>query len=358
MNALRSHRFRNQAYALLCLIVLLMPVRSGAATPGTKGVVLKLGTVAPNGSSVHKILLNMGAKWSKVLNGAELRIYPGAIAGGEADMVRKMKIGQLDAAGITANGLADIDPAVQSLQGVPMLFRSLDEVDYITEKLRPQLDQRLREKGFVALFWLDVGWVRFFSKAPVQRPDDLKKTKLFTWAGDTQTFDIYKSAGFHPVALETNDILPMLRTGMITAVPYPPFFALTSQTFTVAPNMLDLDWAPLVGALVVTERSWNKLPPAAQGEMAKIALEAGLEMKAENRRESDAAVEAMKKRGLHVYQPTPEEEKDWRRVAEISYPRIRGGVVPADFFDEVQHLLAAYRAGHPQTGPAPSPKLP
>lgn len=125
MNALRSHRFRNQAYALLCLIVLLMPVRSGAATPGTERVVLKLGTVAPNGSSVHKIFLNMGAKWAKVPNGAELRIYPGAIAGGEADMVRKMKIGQLDAAGITANGLADIDPAVQSLQGIPMLFRSL-----------------------------------------------------------------------------------------------------------------------------------------------------------------------------------------------------------------------------------------
>jgi len=358
MIAFRSHRFRNMGSTLLGLIALLMPVRSGAATHETKGVVLRLGTVAPNGSSVHKILLNMGAKWSRVPNGANLRIYPGAIAGGEADMVRKMKIGELDAAAITANGLAAIDPAVQSLQGVPMLFRSLDEVDYVTDQLRPQLDQRLREKGFVALFWLDVGWVRFFSKTAVQRPDDLKRAKLFTWAGDTQTFDVYKSAGFHPVALETNDILPMLRTGMINAVPYPPFFALTSQTFTVAKNMLDLDWAPLVGALVVTERSWNKLSPAAQAEMAKIAQEAGREMKAENRAESDAAVEAMKKRGLHVYRPTPEEEKDWRRVAETSYPRIRGSVVPADFFDQVQRLLAGYRASHPQTSIATTPKLP
>jgi TRAP-type transport system periplasmic protein len=340
MNALC--RLRIWVFAAAAVV---MPYASQAASAQP---VLKLGTVAPSGSSFHKILQKMGASWSAVPGGATLRIYPGGIAGGEADMVSKMKVGQLDAALITANGLADIDPAVQSLQGVPMLFRSLEEVDYITLKLRPKLDQRLREKGFVALFWLDAGWVRFFSKTPVQSPDDLRKTKLFTWAGDTHVFDIYKSAGFHPVALETNDILPMLRTGMITAVPSPPYGALTSQAFTVAPNMLDLDWAPLVGALVVTERSWNKLSPAAQAEMAKIAYETGLQMKAENRAEANAAVDAMRKRGLHVYRPTPEEEKDWRKLAESSYPRIRGGLIPADFFDEVQRLLATYRTSHPE----------
>jgi TRAP-type C4-dicarboxylate transport system substrate-binding protein len=345
MNALRS--------SLFAAIALMTPYAAQAASLEPNQQVIKLGTVAPNGSSFHKILQKMGARWSAVPGGASLRIYPGGIAGGEADMVNKMKFGQLDAALVTANGLADIDPAVQSLQGVPMLFHSLEEVDYITGQLRPKLDQRLRQKGFVALVWLDAGWVRFFSKNPVQRPDDLRKTKVFTWAGDTHVFDIYKSAGFHPVALETNDILPMLRTGMITAVPYPPYGALATQAFTVAPNMLDLDWAPLVGALVVTERAWNRLSPAAQTEMAKIALEAGLQMKADNRAQSNASVEAMVKRGLHVYRPTADEQRDWRRLAETSYPRIRGGLVPADFFDEVQRLLATYRAGHPETIASP-----
>ena len=335
---------------LILLLVLastfLVPARSFPATPAGR-VVLKLGTVAPTGSSLHRIVQNMGTKWLTVPGGAEVRIFAGGIAGGEAAEISKMKIGQLDAALITANGLADIDPAVQALQGIPMLFRSLDEVDYVAEKMRPQLDQRLRERGFVALFWVQGGWVRYFSKTPAHTPDAMKQEKLFTWAGDTQTFDIIKAAGFHPVALETNDILPMLRTGMITAAPSLPFVALTSQTFTVAPNMLEIDWAPLVGALVVTQRAWNKFTPAAQAEMARIAFAAGVQMTKENRAESDAAVEAMKKRGLKVYRPNAVEEKEWRKVAESCYPRIRGGVVPPEFFDEVQRLVAGYRAAHP-----------
>jgi len=346
---------RLRALAVLFALNLTLPALFAAAPAGR--TVLKLGTVAPTGSSLHRIIQEMGTTWATIPGGAELRIFAGGIAGGESAMISKMKIGQLDAALITANGLADIDPAVQALQGIPMLFKSLDEIDYVAEQLRPKLDQRLREKGFVALFWVQGSWVRYFSKTPVHTPGDLKQTKLFTWAGDTQTFDIIKSAGFHPVALETNDILPMLRTGMITAVPSLPFVALTSQTFTAAPYMLEIDWAPLVGALVVTERAWNKLTPAAQTEMAKVAYATGIRMTRENRIESDAAVEAMKKRGLKIYRPSAEEENDWRRVAESSYPRIRGTVVPAAFFDEVQRLVAGYRTSHPAKIQATAPKV-
>jgi TRAP-type C4-dicarboxylate transport system substrate-binding protein len=332
----------------LCLAVLaaLSFSHCVAAYAADAPITIKLGTLAPNGTSFHKILLAMGERWSAVPGGAALRVYPGGIAGGEADMVMKMKIGQLDAALISANGLADIDRAAQALQTIPMVYRSLDEVDYVTAKLRPQLDKKMRDKGFVVLAWLDAGWVRFFSKKPIEHPAQLKQAKLFTWSGDVAVFDIYKSAGFHPVALETNDILPMLRTGMIEAVPTPPYVALTTQTFAAAPNMLDVDWAPLVGALVVTARAWDKLPPAAQAAMARAAADAGAQMKAQNRAESDAAVAAMQKRGLRVYRPTPEVEAEWRAVAEASYPQIRGRAVPPELFDEVRRLLADYRAAH------------
>ncbi len=69
------------------------------------------------------------------------------------------------------------------------------------------------------LFWGDAGWVRFFSKEPVLHPADLKKLKLFVWAGDNQQVDIMKALGYQPVPLETGDILPGLQTGLIDAVP-------------------------------------------------------------------------------------------------------------------------------------------
>jgi TRAP-type C4-dicarboxylate transport system, periplasmic component len=116
---------------------------------------VKLGTLAPKDSSFHRILIDMGSQWST--QGVELKIYAGGARGGESEMVSHMRNGALDAGLLTAVGLSDIDPSVQALQSIPMFFRSLAEVDYVGEKLRPRLEKRLREKGFVVLFWADAG---------------------------------------------------------------------------------------------------------------------------------------------------------------------------------------------------------
>lgn len=302
---------------------------------------IKLGTVAPKDSSFHKILLKMGTAWAA--QNVELKIYPGGVRGGEAEMVRQMRNGVLDAGLLTAVGLSDIDPSVEALQSIPMMFQSLEEVDYVGEHLRPRLEQQLREKGFVVLFWADTGWVRFFSKSRVLHPDDLRKAKLFTWAGDEVSVQAYKAAGFRPVALETNDILPSLQTGMIDAVPLPPYVALTTQVFKHAPNMLDLDWAPLVGALVITEKSWNRLTPDQQRQLARVAAETGRAMKTRNRLESDVAVEEMRKRGLRVTAVPPAVKAEWREVAERGYGSLRGRKIPAPLFDEVVRHVTIYR---------------
>lgn len=319
---------------LIAAVAVAVPM---SAAPQT----LRLGTVAPKDSSFHKILIDMAKQWRT--QGVELKVYAGGTRGGEAEMVRLMRNGVLDAGLLTAAGLSDIDKSVEALQSVPMLFRSLDEVDYVGEKLRPRLEKRLRAEGFVVLFWADAGWVRFFSKHPVVHPDDLRKAKLFTWAGDISAVDIYRSAGFKPVALETNDILPSLQTGMIDAVPMPPYVALTTQVFRDAPYMLQLDWAPLVGALVVTEKKWNQLAPDVQRELARAAAAAGRQMKERNRFESNDAVVQMQKRGLKVTTVTPTVVAEWRKTVEEKHGRFRGGQVPAELFDEVVRLLDEYR---------------
>jgi len=241
--------------------------------------------------------------------------------------------------------MAEIDDSVTALQTMPLVYRSLDEVDYVREKLRPKLEQRIAANGFVVLFLADAGWVKFFSRKPVVMPGDLKKQKLFAWAGDNKALDIMKAAGYQPVSLETADILPGLQTGLIDALPSPPFFALAGQFYGPAPHMLDMNWAPLLGACVVTKRTWDTIPPETQAAMRAAAETAGNEIRAQARREMTEAVEAMRKRGLIVHGLTPEAEVAWRNLAESIYPKIRGSLVPADMFDEVQQLLKEYRAG-------------
>src|SRR5262245_53207057 len=84
-----------------------------AAGPAHAGKVkVKLGTLAPDGSAWHNLLKELAEKWKTESNGdVDLKIYPGGVAGNESDMVRKMRVGQLQAAAITIIGIHDIDPA-------------------------------------------------------------------------------------------------------------------------------------------------------------------------------------------------------------------------------------------------------
>jgi TRAP-type transport system periplasmic protein len=287
----------------------------------------------------------MAEKWRQAPGGGvALTIYTDGVLGGEADMVRRMRIGQLHAALITGVGLADIDDSVTALQTMPLVFDTLDEVDYVREKLRPKLEKKLEEKGVVMLCWVDAGWVRYFTRRPAIMPDELRKQKIFTWAGDSKLLDIMKVLGYQPVPLETADMLPGLQTGLIDAVPAPPFFALAGQFYGPAPNMIELNWAPLVGGVAVTKKFWDTVPVNVQKALREAATKAGDEIRVQARKEMDESVEAMKKRGLKVQTLTPEAKAAWRKLADDVYPRIRGKIVPADLFDEVQQLLKDYRA--------------
>lgn len=308
---------------------------------------LRIGTLVPKNSLYHRQLLEMGEAWRKAQGGGKYLVFPDGSQGGEADMVRRMRIGQLQGGLLSVVGLREIEPGIAALQNMPLMFRSWDEVDYVREKMRRAMEQRFLEKGFVVLAWGDAGWVRFFSKKPAFKPDDFKGMKFFAWGSESEQQEIMKSLGYTSVPLETGDILPAIQTGMIDAVPSTPYFALATQIYGTAQNMLDLNWAPIVGALVVTKKAWDEMSPAGQQALREAGARAGTQIRAKARQEVDQAVDAMKKRGLTVNTPTPEQMKAWNALADNLYPRIRGKLVPAATFDEVMAHLKAYRSGKP-----------
>jgi TRAP-type C4-dicarboxylate transport system substrate-binding protein len=323
---------------LLASAALLSPAQAA-------DVSLRVGTLAPKNSLYHRQLLEVGEGWRTAQGaGAKYVVYADGSQGGEAEMARRMRIGQLQGALLSVVGLREIEPSITALQNLPLLFRSWDELDYVREKMRPAMEKKFLDKGFVVLGWGDAGWVRFFSKDAAVRPDDYKRMKFFAWGSEQEQQAIMKSLGYTPVPLETADILPSIQTGMINVVPSTPYFALASQIYNTAPHMLEINWAPIVGALVVTSKAWDAMTPEAQQALRAAGDKAGLQMRGQARREVDEAVDAMKKRGLIVHTPDAAEMKEWNVLAEALYPRIRGSMVPADTFDEVFRHVKAYRA--------------
>lgn len=309
----------------------------------TTGTTLRIATVAPAGSSFHKHLVALGAEWHKGPGSPRMDIYPGT-QGGEPQIVRRLRVGQIQGAMLTAIGLAEIDRSVTALQYMPMMFRDWAEVDAARESVRADLESRMAAAGYVVLFWGDAGWVRYFSSTPVRRPADLRPLRVYASTGDQSSVQML-NAYYKPVVLDPDKLLLGLRNGMLDAVPLPAFLANFTQVPSYAPYMLDLNWAPIVGALVVTKKSWDALDPATRDWLRSTSQRAGQTIRAASRGEDDAAIAAMReKQGLKVVTPTAAELEEWRITVSAAYPEIRGHIVPAATYDAVLQALTKHRA--------------
>ncbi len=343
-------RLRSFKIAIIGILVLgIMPVLEPAGIAwAADTITIRLGTLAPSGSSFHTAIVEMGQKWRDLSGGKiKLVIYPDGTQGGEATMVQSMRAGVLQSGMLTVVGLSKIDDSVGGLSFLPLNYQSWQEYDYVVDKMSPRLEKLLLDKGFVALFWADAGWLRYFSKTPATRPDDFKKLKIFTWAGNAYQVDLMRAMGYQPVPSETSEILTGLRTDLFNAIPLPPSQASLGQVYTVARYMLDLKWTILSGGTVIRKDTWDKIPPDIQKQLRIAATEAGARIRASDRKEDSEWIVAMKKKGLTVEPVTPQVEQEWRNLVKSIYPQIRGHMVPADIFDEVLRLVAEYRAKGP-----------
>lgn len=315
-----------------------------AAQAAPRPVRINLGTLAPRGTSYHQALQQMGEAWRAATDGSvRLVIYTDGSQGSEADMVRLMRVGTLQAGLLTVLGLSTIEPAVTGLQNMPLVFRDLDEFDHVLAIMRPGLEQRLREHGFETLFWVDSGWIHFFSTSEAITPADFTKHKLLV-VSDPKQVEIMRAIGQNPLSLESTDIAAALQTGMITALTVPPILALSTQMDRKANHMLRLNYAPLLGAAVVTTATWERIPPDRREAVREAARVAGEAIRERSRKESADAITAMVARGLIVHEVTPEAMAEWERTVSGVYPRIRGNMVPAEVFDEVMRHVSEYRA--------------
>ncbi len=306
-------------------------------------VIVKLGTVVPDGSVWHKVLRQLGADWKRDTAGrVTLQVYPGGTQGTESAMLKRMNFNQLQAASLSVIGLAEIDDAF-NVFAIPMFYESYDEVNHVLAKLTPALDQRLEAKKFTRLNWGHGGWVQVFSKTPVKSVADAKSLKLFTSAGDDRMVQWYKNNGFKPVPLALSDMMTSLQTGMVEAVPVTPLSALAFQWYQQTPYMLDLGLSPLVGATVITTAAWEKIAPEDQAKMLEAAARSEKELAVEVPKQDAEALEQMKARKLTVTQAAG---ADWRQAAEDFAKTMRGSMVPAEIFDQAQRERDAYRKAH------------
>src|SRR5262245_57186285 len=178
---------------------------------------VKIATLAPDGSAWAKIMAEGGKKIGEKTSGrVQVKYFFSGSQGDERDVVRKMKLGQIDGSALTAVGLGLIKGDVRVLE-LPFLIKNNQELDYVRDKMAPDFEKQFADAGYVLIAWGDVGWTHYYSNREIKNKEDLKAVKMWAWTDDPIVRAFFKRMDINGVPLGVPDVLPALQTDTINA---------------------------------------------------------------------------------------------------------------------------------------------
>ncbi len=324
------------AAVLIAALVLAVPAH---------GATLKIATVSPEGSTWMR-LLRAGAETVKERTEGRVsfKFYPGGVMGDDKAVLRKIRLGQLHGAVLTAGGLVQTYEDIQ-LYGLPLVFRDYDEVDYVRERLDPALLAGLEEAGYVSFGLAEVGFAYAMSKRPVTSVADVQARKVWTPDGDPGSARALESFGVSPIPLAIADVLSGLQTGLIDGVAVPPVGAIALQWHTQLDYVMDMPLLYVYGLLGVAERPFSRLSAEDQAVVREVMAGVVADVNARARRDHASAMQALLGQGLERVTPNEADVIEWREYAErANREMVAEGLVSGELLNTMSELIEEYRA--------------
>ena len=334
------------AAGLRSLSIMLMGVLA-AALPAM-GAEIKVATVAPDGSHWMREMRAAAAEIKERTGGSvEIKFYPGGVMGNDAQVLRKIRIGQLHGGAFTAGGLAERYSAL-NLYGIPLLFRSLDEVDHVREHLDPILIGGLEQAGFVSFGFIEGGFARLLANHPVRGIDDMRRRKVWVPEGDPISFFAMEELGLSPVVLPVTDVLTGLQTGLLDIIASSPVAALVLQWHTKVSYMTDVPVSYSMGLFALDRRVFERLSEPERAIVEEVITRTVERLDSAARDDNRRAREVLESSGVKIVHVDDSNVEDLRVAVGAILPRIRARAdVDEALLDRLFALLDEHRASHP-----------
>ncbi len=328
------------------LSLLLVPALLLALPVSATGRTLKIATVAPEGSAWMQEMREVGKRIERETQGrVRFKFYPGGVMGNDQTVLRKIRAGQLQGGAFTSGALSRIYPDIV-LYGLPLLFRSYAEVDFVRARMDAGLIAGLEEKGLVALAITDGGFAYLMSQRPLRQVDDLAGAKVWIQEGDRMSTAAFEIAGVVPVQLSLADVYTALQTGLVDTVGAPAMGAIALQWHTNVRYLTDVPLTYLTGAFVIDGKVFSKLRPGDQQLVRRVVREAAQGLDAAGREGERSARRALREQGIEfVSATTPGEVERWHDITREALVVLRRQQIYSDArIDEIQRLVREYRS--------------
>jgi len=309
---------------------------------------LKLATVAPEGSSWMKDLRAAGLQVKDRTGGrVNIKFYGGGIQGTDKKVLRKIRIGQLQGGVFTSNSLEERYPDIL-IYGLPMLFNSQDEVDYVRQKMDARLTAGLEKAGFVSYGFAGGGFAYFMTGKPVAGLADLRGQKIWVPEGDQTSYVAMQALQLSPVVLPITDVLTGLETGLLDIVATPPVGAVILQWYTKTRFVTNLPLSYTLGVLAIDKGALQGVSDADQAVIREVMSALYKRLDAQNRVDNTKAEQALRANGLKFVEPNIAEVPEWRASVSAAMDGMAAkGTFSADLLAEVRRHLQDYRKTRP-----------
>lgn len=306
---------------------------------------IRCATVAPEGTKWADIAKEVSTELEQRV-GLKISWYFSGSAGDEPEIAKKLKEGKLDCVAVTGNGMTYLIPPMRVLE-LPMLFKSLDEVDRIRKEISSLLEKIAKNYKIKFISLGELGTVHVFSKIPIRSIDDVKGKRTWVWKGDFLAEYMGKvlqeSYGINPVPVPLYDVPKYLQT---IDVLYNTSYALISlgwdkgiKYYITQPLTLSF-----IGILM-REEVFNQLDVQKQKEVENLLKDFIEKVSRMNRENNQKAFEILRRNGVQpISLPDGEIKKIEEAFQQKVWKSLQDKLYPSWLLTEILTRLSRYRA--------------
>jgi len=208
---------------------------------------------------------------AKLGDKAKVTVYGSSQLGGDAELMKKLKLGTVDLA-LPSTVMSSQVPLF-GLFEMPYLVKDRNHMAKIRDQVVvPSMEPAAEKAGYHIIAVWENGFRQITnSKKPIVRPEDLQGLKLRVPQGGWRV-KMFQAYGANPSPLALSEVFVALQTGVMDAQENPLAQIYPSRFYEVQ-KYLSMTGHVYTPAYVTAGVSWSKLPTDVQKELADTAKE-------------------------------------------------------------------------------------
>jgi TRAP-type C4-dicarboxylate transport system substrate-binding protein len=320
---------------MVLAMALMMPGSAKLAEAAKTDNNIRIATLAPRSSELIRGFIKIDRELKKATNNEwGLQLYPSGIAGDETDVLHKMRIGQMDATAVTSVGLSQVLRELAVLTA-PGAIETYDQLEKVQSSLNKEWEQKLNDNGYKLLGWGEIGYLRYFSSAPIYKPSDLKALRPWVWPPAHTLKAMWTAIGCTGVPLGVPEVYGALQTKMIDAVVTTALAGVALQWTAKLNYVTKRVFGPLVGGLVINTKKWDSIPENVRAQLLTM-IKSNYEGDSKNIRKDDVkAYEKLLTRGYTATEFTAQGEAELKTYQKKARDSLVGRVYSKELLDRV-----------------------